>query len=104
MAKEVKTQAYVVKMGSIKYGFRAAPDAYNGIEKELGVEKVKDTDDNVVFGSDNKPPRVYVNTANGKSYKRFCDPSKLEALITKGSLNKKKLYGQNINSVRAVQG
>ena len=103
LAKDAKSALWVVKMGKIKYGFRASEDAYKDIGTALGVAKVKDTDDDVVFGSDNKPPRVYVNTASGKSYKRFCDPAKLESLITKGSLNKKKLYGENINSVRCVQ-
>lgn len=103
MAKEAKTQPYWVKMGSVKYGFRVNEDAYKGVEKELGVVKAKDTDDGVVYGASNKPPRVNINCANGRSYVRFCDPSKLEALITKGSLNKKKLNGQEINSVRAKQ-
>jgi hypothetical protein len=103
MAKEAKTQPYYVKMGGVKYGFRVSPDAYKGIEKELGVVKAKDTDNDVVYGADNKPPRVNVNCANGRTYVRFCDPSKLEGLITKGSLNKKKLNGQEINSVRAKQ-
>lgn len=104
MAKEAKTEVYVIKMGGVKYGFRAKSGAYKGIESELGVDKAKDTDNNVVFGSSNKPPRVRINLANGKSAIRFCDPGKLEALITKGSLNKKKLDGQEINSVRALQG
>lgn len=103
MAKEAKTELFYVKMGGVKYGFRVNPDAYKGIEKELGVVKSKDTDNDVVIGASNKPPRVNVNCANGKSFIRFCDPSKLEALITKGSLNKKKLNGQEINSVRAKQ-
>lgn len=103
LAKDAKTTLWVVNMGKVKYGFRAAEDAYKDVGSILGVVKAKDTDDNVVLGSDNKPPKVYINTANGKSYKRFCDPAKLEALITKGSLNKKKINGENINSVRCVQ-
>jgi hypothetical protein len=104
MAKEAKTVIWTVKMGAIKYGWRADEEAYKGIADELGVEKAKDTDNNVVFGSSNKPPRVRVNCADKKSYIRFCDPSKLEALITKGSLNSKKLKGSKINSVRTLQG
>jgi hypothetical protein len=103
IAKQAKNQSYYVKMGTAKYGFRAPEEAYKGVEKLLGVVVSKDTDDGIQYGSENKPPRVWVNCANGKSYKRFCDPSKLEALITKGSLNKNKLKGYNVNSVRAVQ-
>lgn len=86
MAKEAKTALYYVKMGNVKYGFRVDPDAYKGIEKELGVVKAKDTDNDIVIGASNKPPRVNINCANGKTFIRFCDPSKLEGLITKGSL------------------
>lgn len=104
IAKEAKTVLWTVKLAGIKYGFRARKEAYDGIASELGVELAKDTDNNIVMGSDNKPPRVRVNCADGKSYIRFCDPKKLEALITKGSLNNKKLLGSKINSVRALQG
>lgn len=104
MAKDAKTIIYKVKMGSFFFAFRAPADADKGLESGLGVIKAKDTDDNLALGSANKPPRVRVNLANGKSYLRFCDPGKLESLITKGTLNGKKYDGQNINSVRAVQG
>lgn len=104
LKKEAKTVIWVVKMGGVKYGFRAAEEAYKPIAKELGVELAKDTDNNVVMGSSNKPPRVRVNCADGKSYIRFCDPSKLDALITKGSLNSKTLLGSKVNSVRTLQG
>jgi hypothetical protein len=104
MAKEAKTVIWLVKMGDINYAWRADEDAYKGIAAELGVKQAKDTDNNVVFGSKNKPPRVRVNCADKKSYLRFCDPSKLESLIVKNTLGSKKLLGSKINSVRAVQG
>lgn len=104
MAKEAKTQVWTIKMGDVNYAWRASEDAYKGIADSLGVKQGKDTDNNLVYGSDNKPPRVRVNCANGQSFLRFCDPNKLESVIIKGSINGKKLNGQKINSVRAVQG
>jgi hypothetical protein len=104
MAKEAKNEIWTIKMGAITYAWHAPEDAYKGIADELGVEKAKDTDNNIIFGSSNKPPRIRINTADKKSYIRFCDPGKLEALITKGSLNSKKIKGSKINSVRTLQG
>lgn len=103
MAKESITKLFYVKLGTVKYGFRVNPNSYKGIEKELGVVRAKDTENGISLNCKNKPPRVNVNCANGKSFIRFCDPSKIEGLITKGTANGKKLNGQNINSVTAKQ-
>jgi hypothetical protein len=100
---ESKSQIYKVKMGGLFFAFRASKNAYKGINAGLGVLIAKDTDDNLAFGAAVRPPRVRINLANGSSIIRYCDPGKLEELITKGSLNKRKFNGQNINSVRIVQ-
>jgi hypothetical protein len=96
-------QRYVVDMDGVKYGFFASEDAYDDIADALGVDKASDTDNNIQYGSDNKPPKVRINTKDGRSYKRFCDPDNLTGLITRGTLNSKKINGKDINSVRAVQ-
>lgn len=104
MAKDSKTKIFVIDLKSIKYAWRAAKDAYKGIANELGVKEAKDTDNNLVYGSNQpKPVKVRLNLANKTSRLRYADPSKIEDLIVKGSLNGKKFDGQNINSVSVVQ-
>jgi len=97
---EIKTQIFRIKLGTVNYAWRAAKEAYSSVQKALGVESAKDTDNNLVFGANSpKPARVRLNLANKKSVLLFADPSKIEDLIVKGTLNGKKYRGQNINSV-----
>lgn len=71
----------------------------------MGVLVAKDTDDNLTFGANQpKPAKVRINLQGGKSVTRFADPSKLEDLLVKGTLNKKKYDSKDINSVTIVQG
>lgn len=105
MAKDSKSQIFFVKLGAVKFAFRADPDAYKGIQAQLGVLRAKDTDDNMVFGCNRpRPPKVRLNLANGKSLIRYCDPQKIESIILKGTLNGKKANGQNITSVTLISG
>lgn len=105
MAKDSKTAVFYIKLAGTKYAWRAKADDYKGIDKELGVVKAKDTEDNLSFGIDRpKPVKVRINLANKKSIIRYADPQKIEPLTVKGTLNGKKYDGQNINSVTVVQG
>jgi hypothetical protein len=104
MAKDSKTKLHKVKMGGYFYAFRAPKDAYKSIGSALGVLDAKDTDDNLAIGAAVRPPKVRLNLANGKAVIRYCDPNKIESVIVKGALNGKKYDGQNINSVRALNG
>jgi CxxC motif-containing protein len=104
MPTDAKSQVYVIQLKSVNFAWRAKKDDYKGIANELGVKVAKDTDDNLVFGSNRpRPVKVRINLANKKSRIRYADPAKIEDLIIKGTLNGKKFEGQNINSVTVVQ-
>ena len=100
MAKDSKTKIWYIKLGSVKYAWRAKEEVYKEVAKALGVTKAKDTEDNLVFGANSpKPVEIRLNLANGRSPILFADPGQIEDLVVKGSLNGKKYRGQNINSV-----
>lgn len=101
-----KTEIFYIKLGNVKWAFRASVKQYsNDMQRELGVVKAKDTDNDIVFQANRPTPvRVRFNLANGKQLLRWCDPQKVEGVTVRGTLNGKKYQGQNINSVTVVTG
>lgn len=96
MAESTRSTTYKIKLGNINYSFKAPKDAYKNIGPDLGVDEAKDTDDNIVEGARRpRPARIRINYQITKdragSAIRFCDPDKIESLLLKRQLNKKKI-------------
>ncbi len=95
-----KSDVFYIELEGIKYGWRAPKDSYKGLDKSLGVKKAKDKEKNIVFGADNKPPRVRINLDKGSPLVRFCDPDKIKNVVFDNELVGKKFDGRKICSVR----
>lgn len=95
-----KSEAFYIDLGGIKYGWRAPKDSYKGLDKSLGVKKAKAKEKNLVYGADNKPPRVRLNLEKGSPLVRFCDPDKIKSVVFDNELVGKKFDGREITSVR----
>ena len=106
-----KSITYYVKLGAVKYAFVTQDENYKGLEKELGVIKAKENERDLVFGANRpKPATVRINFEGGGSCSRFCDPTKLENVVVKGTLNRKKVQfpglfkDRKISTVTAARG
>ena len=110
-------------VGAIKFGFKAQPFAYDGINNALGVVKVLDTNKaGIVYGVNSpRPVRVRISFTRGEgnvagvgtssgSVIRFCEPDKLNSVLF-GSMGALKVKtqagmatGHNINGVTIKGG
>lgn len=85
---------YYIKIGEVKYAWRAEEDKYKNIAKKCGIIKAKDKEANLVFGANQpKPPRLRLNFKKGiagnlgadqGSQIIFCSAANLNACLGKG--------------------
>jgi hypothetical protein len=84
-------------IGSVRYGFRAPEKAYDEIGDAMGVVKVDDTVQGVMYGC-NKPRPARVRIMYQKSVTivrstiRFCEPDKIGDVTVGSAINAKKVY------------
>lgn len=111
MAKEAKSQVLYINVGgsvgnigAVRFAWRARKDAYKGLAAALGVVIAKDTDKGLLFGANHPCPakvRITYTRENGDtgSAIRYCEPDKLSAVTTGGTLNGKKITinGKELN-------
>lgn len=83
--------------GAVRYGFRAPDKAYDDIKDPMGVVKVEDTSQGVLFGvSRPRPAKVSISYKKGtnlgsRAIKRFCEPDKVGDVTVGGAINGKKV-------------
>jgi hypothetical protein len=100
-----KRKIFFVEMANRKIAWRAPEDAYtSAIATDLGVKEASDSEQGIELDGSIRPPRVRINTDKSKSYTRYCDGSKLEDVVVKGTLRGKSYGGGKITTVTAVKG
>jgi hypothetical protein len=93
---------HYVEVGSKKYGWYAPPNAYKEIAGQLGVKISKTSVKDVEKRGRVPLPRVRITTDKGKSYLRYCAPSKTDELVRTGMTGN--YNGSSITNVSFVQG
>jgi hypothetical protein len=108
----------LANIGAIRYGWRGHENSYDNIGSAMGVNKVTDTTQGIVFGANRPKPipvRINFRTGNAsglfgssnatRSVTRWAEPDKIGDLTLGGAINGKKIkIGPNsteydINSV-----
>lgn len=96
------SKTYYVEMASRKIAWIANDKAYDGIANDLGVKTASDTEQDLELEGSIRPPKIRINTKAGKSYTRYCDGSKLEDVIVKGTLRGKTFKSSKITTVSTI--